>query len=46
MSHKGTKLSSAFLYFISSCREEDGTLKVSEVKSGPLMKQDLDSSVS
>ena len=34
------------LIFFSSCREEDGTLKVSEVKSGPLMKQDLDSSVS
>ena len=28
------------------CTEEDGTLKVSEVKSGPLMKSDLDSSVS
>ena len=28
------------------CTEEEGTLKVSEVKSGPLLKADLDSTVS
>lgn len=28
------------------CTEEEGTLKVSEVKTGPLVKADLDSSVS
>ena len=31
---------------ICSCREEDGTLKIQEVKAGPLSKKDLLSEVS